>query len=76
VQYRQFTALGERRDLRARLRIAAGLAKLADAGHQPLLRDHLIDVRDEARERGENELVIEAERLLRTLGDRPATNSP
>jgi hypothetical protein len=76
VQYRQFTALGERRDLRARLRIAAGLAKLVDAGHQPLLRDHLIDIRDEARERGEIELAIEAERLLRTLDGRSATSSP
>ncbi len=75
IQYTQFTALGQHHNLRARLRIASGLAQRIDPSHEPLLRAYLIEIRDAAREQNEERLADEADRLLDALTGPEGANS-
>jgi hypothetical protein len=54
-----------------RLRIARGLVGIVDKALNSLLVEHLADIRSEAEELGNEDLVKEADSLLRRLEDSP-----
>ena len=62
-----FTALGGGYEPEMRLRIAGGLIGRVDVAFHSLLAKHLEDIRTEAKELGNEDLLKEAERLLKSL---------